>query len=179
MSNPLDFSRFRVVVVSGPQRSGTTIAAHMIAAESGMQYVDEDEYGTKDMASWKELVASGKGLVIHSPAMGRWVHEVGGQEYGGEDVAVVWIMRPLLEILDSQKRIGWDDSAERKKYHMTTKDVRPIAFVKKWYWYTHQRPFIVNAFELEYHDLEKHPLWVEDDKRVTFGKRQWEEHEKE
>lgn len=173
MVNRLDFSRFRVVVVSGPQRSGTTIAARMIAAESGMQYVDEDEYGTKDVDGWKELVKIGQGLVIHSPAMARWVQEVGAKDEGGEDVAVVWMMRPLPDILASQKRIGWDDSDERAKYNMTPKDVRPISFVKKWYWYTYQRPFIANAFELEYDQLKQHPLWVEDYKRILFGKRQW------
>lgn len=170
MANSLDYSRFRVVVISGPQRSGTTIAARIIAAESGMQYVDENEYGTKAVDAWRELVKSGQGLVIHSPAMARWLHEV-----GDEDVAVVWLMRPLPEIQASQKRIGWDDADERAKYHMTAKDLRPVAFVKKWYWYTNQRPFIVNAFELEYHDLKQHPLWVEAHKRVTFGSRQWQE----
>ena len=165
MSNRLDFSRFRVVVVSGPQRSGTTIAARIIATESGMQYVDEDEYGTKDIDAWKKLVATGQNLVIHSPAMGRWVHEVSDPKAKGEDVAVVWLMRPLPEILASQERIGWNDANEREKYHMTPKDTRSIAFVKKWYWYSHQRPFICNAFELEYHSLKGHPLWVEADKR--------------
>lgn len=179
MVNNLDYSNFRVVVVSGPQRSGTTIAARIIASESGMQYVDEDEYGTKDVDAWKKLVSTGTGLVIHSPAMARWVHEVGGKEAGGDDVAVVWVMRPLPEVLASQKRIGWDDSAERGKYHMTTKDTRPVAFVKQWYWYTYQRPFIVHAFELQYYGLKHHPLWVEADKRVAFRKRQWEEDAKE
>lgn len=170
MSNPLDFSRFRVVVVSGPQRSGTTIAARIIAAESGMQYVDEDAYGTKAIDAWKEMVATGQALVIQSPAMARWVHEV-----DAEDVAVVWMMRPLGDIMASQRRIGWDDGDERAKYHMTAKDTRPIAFVKQWYWYTHQRPFITHAFELEYEQLKHHPFWVEDHKRILFGKRQWTE----
>jgi hypothetical protein len=89
------------------------------------------------------------------------------------------MMRPLGEIMISQKRIGWNDADEREKYHMTPKDVRPIAFVKKWYWYTYQLPFICNAFELEYHNLKTHPLWVDKYKRVTFGRRQWQEHEKE
>lgn len=176
MANPLDFSRFRVVVVTGPQRSGTTIAARIIATESSMQFVDEDEYGTKDVGAWKELVATGQQLVVHSPAMARWVHEVANPDSGGQDVAVVWLIRPLLEILASQQRVGWDGADERIKYEMKGADGRPVAVVKTWYWYHQQRPFICNPFEIEYHDLERHRLWVPAHKRVTFGKRQWQEY---
>lgn len=136
--------------------------------------MDEDEYGTKDVATWKALVAEGEELVIHSPAMAFWVDEVGNEKAGGGDVAVIWMIRPLLEIQASERRVGWDDSDERVKYGLKERDRRPISVVKTWHWYHQQRPFVCNAFELAYHDLRKHRLWIPSYRRVTFGRRQWQ-----
>lgn len=166
----LDLSRFRVVVVTGPQRSGTTIAARIIAEESGMRYVDEDEYGTKDVAAWKKLVTTGQGLVVHSPAMARWAHEA-----AADDVMVVWMIRPLDDILHSQKRIGWDDKSERAKYrdcegyHVDA----PVAVIKNRFWTVYQRGLIPHTMNLKYKDLSWHRLWV--GTRKGWDARQWEE----
>lgn len=166
----LNLGQYRVVVVTGPQRSGTTIAARIIAAESGLRYVDEDEYGTKDMEAWKKLVATGQGLVIQSPAMARWAHEV-----GDGDVMVVWMERPLADILRSQKRIGWNDGPERAKY----KDCEgyhadaPVALIKFRFWTVYQMGLIPHAMNLRYSDLAGHPLFVEDEARQEWRPRQW------
>lgn len=165
--HPLDC--IRVIIVTGPQRAGTTIAARIIAAESEMRYVDEDEYGTKDLAAWKKLVATGQRLVIQSPAMARWVHEV-----ATDDVMVIWVVRPLADILRSQKRIGWHDGDERGKYKGVEGylDEAPIAQIKTRYWRTFQMGQIPHAMEIDYHSLETHPLWREE--RDGWGKRQWQ-----
>lgn len=160
---------FRVVVVTGPQRSGTTIAARITAEDSGMRYVDEETYGTKDVAAWRALVATGEGLVIHSPAMARWVHEV-----ATDDVMVVWVVRPLADILRSQERIGWNDSDERVKYKGVEGYLAdaPIAQIKTRYWRTFQMGRIPNAMEIDYKSFSAHPMWRAD--RTGWGKRQWQ-----
>lgn len=170
-----DYSRFRVVIVTGPQRSGTTIAARIIAAESGMAYVDEDDYGTKDRAAWEALVGHGDGLVIQSPAMARWVHTAVS---GMEDVAVVWMIRPLADIVYSQYRIGWNGADERIKYGVSGDDNRPIAIIKRAFWVSSQRQEIEHWFEIDYSDLAAHHLWVDVNARVNFGTRQWRLEEK-
>lgn len=166
----LDLSRFRVVVVTGPQRSGTTIAARIIAEESGMRYVDEDEYGTKDVTAWKRLIAEGDKLVIQSPAMARWVHEVAR----ADDVMVVWMERPLGDILRSQKRIGWNDATERVKYKDCEgyHDDAPVAQIKYRFWTVYQRGLVQHAMNLRYDDLTGHRLWMTE--RSGWGARQWE-----
>jgi len=165
----LDFSEFRCVVVSGPQRSGTTIASRIIALENDMEYVDESAYGTKNKEAWGALVIEGDNLVIQSPAMARYLHQFGDCLH---DVAFVWMIRPLHEIIASQNRIGWSDSDERKKYDQI--DNTPIALVKTLFWRIHQCPMISYSLELGYHDLTNHRLWVPDDDRIEFTRRQWQ-----
>lgn len=166
--NRFDFSEFRVVVVTGPQRSGTTIAARIIAKESRMRYVDENEYGTRDLSAWLSLVHNGAGIVIQSPAMSR--HLISISHYDG--VAVVWMLRPLSGIIDSERRIHWRDGDEKAKYS-NYMGVLPISLVKLIYWRVHQSPAMSYGVEMAYSDFSEHPLWVPTDKRRQFTSRQW------
>lgn len=165
-----NLSRYRCVIVTGPQRAGTRICARMIAHDTGLRYIDEENYGTKDLKAWKALITNEAGIVIHSPAMARWVHEV-----GRKDTCIVWMTRPVNEIVASQVRVGWAEEAEEKAKY---RDVLPssilemaVAEVKLHYWRMVQRPNVVNWYEVAYKDLAAHSLWV--DKRSEFGARQW------
>lgn len=176
MNSPFDYSRFRVVVVSGPQRSGTTIGARIIAHDSGMDYVDEDAYGTKDLQAWSDLVVNGRRLVIQSPAMSRYLVQVAGHHSKG--VAVVWMLRPLGEILRSAERIGWDDAEERAKYEGLYSPSLPLPLVKYIYWTNKQKRLIKFPYEIRYYDLADHELWIPAAERRDFSKRQWRHDEK-
>ena len=46
---------FNKILVTGPQRSGTTIAAQIIAADSAMPCVDEKEYGWRSASCQRKL----------------------------------------------------------------------------------------------------------------------------
>ena len=50
---------FAVVLVSGPQRSGTTICAKMIAHDTGHTYIPESEYQFHDEAAFRAIVTAG------------------------------------------------------------------------------------------------------------------------
>lgn len=160
---------YRVIVVSGPQRSGTTICTRMIATDTGHQFVPEEGFGFYNIRLWRYMVEKKHNLAIQCPTMSRWIHEFGELE----DVAIVWMLRPLDEILASQERINWTATYQRKELLNYGPEAQPpIALVKLNYWQTVQKPVIRHAYEVEYHSLETHPLWVSSEQRKKFRPRQ-------
>lgn len=161
---------YSVVLVTGPQRSGTTIAARMIAHDTDLSYIDEQAFKATDVEKWRDIVERSLNVVIQCPGMCRWVHEYGDRD----NVAVVMVCRPVEDIIASQRRIGWRYEAyELRSYEAN--GARPVARVKYDYWYEHQKGVILNAYELQYESLSNHPLWVPKERRRFFGPRQWRE----
>jgi hypothetical protein len=153
----------RVILVTGPNRSGTTIAAHIIAYELSYTYVDEDEF-IVDHPELLEEVFQRDYIVIQGPSICNIAHQL--------DCFVVMMRRPLEEIHASEKRVKWSwTKRELSKYNQTTGS---IAEVKYAYWDNVQRFMCEGKYaELDYHSLEDHPLWIQDANRSKFKARQW------
>jgi hypothetical protein len=158
-------ARHSKILVTGPQRSGTTICAKMIAADTGHDYVDEDEIGVDDLSRLRERLAAGERIVVQCPALCRFVHELADSR-----TAVVLMRRPVEEIVASQRRIGWN--AERLELRRYGLETGVIANVKYDFWEKHQRGHIEHAYEVTHESLAAHPLWVEKTRRVRFRPRQ-------
>jgi len=164
---------FGKIMVTGPQRSGTTICAKMIAHDLGVRYIDEDDIGWKsasvmDEDALRRLFQNETGFVVQAPAAAHMCHQL-----GADDVAVVFMMRDVDAIIASQKRIGWKyERVELDKYDAPH---GPIAVVKYRCWFMWQRDMIKHPFEIEYAALHQHPMWVPQDKRRGFATRQTEE----
>lgn len=153
------------IVVTGPQRSGTRIAAKMIAADTGHRFVDEVEFGVFDASRWRALL-DGDGIVVQCPTM---LKDVVDDPPSG--VYVVLMRRPLEDIHASEKRIGWRTEAfghadvlELMKLGASEGDP---AELKYRYWDTHTKEF--PYLELDYAELERHPLFVAAPGRRAFG----------
>lgn len=156
-------SNYRIVIVTGPQRSGTRICAQIIAQDTGLEYVDEGEHMT-DEAIFRDLVENYDRLVIHAPTCSHIVHDYGMLD----DVAVVFMRRPLDEIAASQRRIYWvNDDSEKAKYPPEY-HTGMAAQTKYRFWDLVQRRLILHALDVGYHSLEQHPLWVPAEQRKTF-----------
>lgn len=156
--------QYDAIVVTGMQRSGTTLAARIIAHDTGHIYVDEDDYGTKDVGMWVSLVTEQSwGHVIHSPAMSRYLERVSGYE----DVFVVWVTRPCEEVARSAERIGWNPAEEGAKYGLSGSiTTGQVCEEKRRYWRCCQRTlFGRNYTEVAYEAFKAHPLWVEAEAR--------------
>jgi len=155
------------ILVTGPQRSGTTICSHMIAHDTGFQHVDEIDFHVRDRATFDTFIYSKEPSVIHCPAMAYIIHEYGSID----NLLVVWLIRPLNEIKASQKRIGWGEIKERINYK-ALEDKRHIAQIKRQWWQDKQRLLCDNWLEVQYRSLQQHELWIED--RSGFDARQWQ-----
>jgi len=151
------------IVVTGPQRSGTRIAAKMIAADTGHAFVDEMEFAIKDVEAFR-AVFQRDNIVAQAPHM---LKDLVDDPPAG--IFVVLMRRELEDIHASERRIRWAEVyggnvTELAKFGLTEGDP---ASVKYGYWDSH--PKSVPILELEYEALRRHPLWVPDEQRRDFG----------
>lgn len=161
-------SRWRLVIVTGPQRSGTTIAARMIASDSSMAYIDEEAYAIHDERRFQsacDLV----GVVVHAPAMMHVVHRV-----ADNDVFVVVMQRDTDAIVASQERIEWTSRWEANELAKYGAEKGPVAVVKYRRWEI-QQAVVPHWSYLPYESLSAHPMWLPQSKRRQFANRQFRE----
>lgn len=152
--------KFKRIIVSGPQRSGTRVCAQMIANDLNYCYMDERVIHINNKEKFGNFVKAER-VVIQCPGMARWVHE-----YSANDTAIVFMIRDVKDIIASQERIGWPfEPDELSKYG---KDEGIISEIKYKFWKKYQKAKIVNAFEIKYEDLKKHPYWIDKKDRKDF-----------
>jgi hypothetical protein len=167
-------SAFRKILVSGPQRSGTTICAQMIAADLKYRYFDEMEFDVDNLRHVFAIVDALDRIVLQCPSLAAslWM-------FSRPDILVIFMKRDVAEIVASQSRPIYESSPDRiwttahqpvelMKYGRTT---GVIAEVKYEGWEA-QKPYIRNAMEIEYASLAAHPMWVDKAGRERFGPKQ-------
>lgn len=167
-----------VIIVTGPQRSGTRIAAKMIAADVGYEFVDEREFSINDLMHARERVTrsmfrcSTRGVVLQAPGLCHLTHLFWDTELFSGPVAVLMMMRDTDAIRASEKRINWPPEGEIKSY-LSRPEFAPYltkgASVAEWkydVWRHYQRPLIQRLcgdgfyYSIQYEELCNHELWV-------------------
>ena len=149
---------YRTIIVSGPQRSGTKIAAKMLSDVLGHTCLLEDEFQFHDLLAFAKLTER-KNVVIQAPTMSAVCHLLSHAR--SFDAAVVFMKRDVKDIENSQKRIAWDEEDfEKRQYFYSGGE--PISKIKYNAWEIYQKPTLGNrAFELEYESMRVHPFWIE------------------
>jgi hypothetical protein len=164
---------YNAVLVTGPQRSGTTIGARILAQELGYRYVDENAFGIHDPHRAYMLMKEGN-VVLQAPALCHVASDFTHRLH----YAVVMMRRPIEDITKSENRIGWRVAynglnllAEQKKYAEKFGIYgNHIALIKYYCWDMLQKQ-MCDSFDLEYESLRGHPLWKEE--RPDFAPRQF------
>lgn len=155
------------IAVTGSHRSGTTIAAKMIAADTGHTFVDAREFTIFDEVTWRKRLQE-QNVVVQCPSMLRLL-----ADDADSDIFVVLMRRPYREILDSCARIGVGTEGPRAS------KFNPIDIAAFWgtpevaYNYWDQRPH-PNSIEVQYSSLSVHPMWVPKTQRRNFEAKQTE-----
>ena len=167
-------AKFRTIFVTGPQRSGTTIAGRMIAHDLDREYIDERDYGVHELANLFRLVD--ETAVIQGPALSAYCHLL------PKHVAVVFMHRDIQDIVTSQDRTvlssgdQWTHAEEPIELRKYFRDAGPIAATKYDVWERFQKPHMDKQgkayFEVEYATLADHPLWVPKDGRQGWHAKQ-------
>jgi hypothetical protein len=155
-------SKFKKILVTGPQRSGTRICSKMIAYDTGYEFIDEASIAGDSLYRLSHFLETERSLVIQCPIICRNVHM-----FKGDNIAIVFMRRSVEDIVKSQERIGWRwEWLELARYDRSD---GVIAEVKYQFWDQYQKERIQQAFEVEYESLTAHPLWVTKELRQTFN----------
>jgi len=149
-------SGFKRIVVSGPQRSGTRIAAKCVCHDTGKIYIDEKDINNHDFRLL-EWYLRHDGVVIQAPGLCHMLERI-----SDESTLVIMVRRPIDEILASERRIQWSEEARLQELHKYGYSNGVIARIKYEYWDKVQKPALgERAAEIAYHTLVGHPLFVE------------------
>lgn len=147
--------RHSVIIVTGPQRSGTRLGAQVIANDTGHTYIDEAEVGVcnPDMLT---TASREHNVVIHCPAMLQEACEI-------HTALVVCMYRDISDIIKSEKKINWNSDFEKKKYKPESEI--PVSQQKYEYWHKHKPE---NHMEIVYDRLSSHTMWIDPKYRKLF-----------
>lgn len=102
--------------------------------------------------------------MCQAPALSSYAHLL------PEDTAIVFLIRPIEDIVRSEKRIGWRDGDRMLSRYF--RDQGCISEVKYQIWGKYQKKLIPHAYDIEYNYLKNHPLW--ENNRKNFNSRQTE-----
>ena len=164
-----------IILVTGPQRSGTTICARMIAHDTGHAYIDEARFSVFNGKKAITIAKACKPCVLQGPGLLKYAG------YFGESGHLVVIMnRPNEEIAASLKdkrelvRRLLDDYPDAKPL---IEEHGLISLPRVMYANFHANVMgripQDRLVGLWYEDLEEHPLWIDKEDRDGWKRRQW------
>ena len=130
---------YRRVIVTGPHRSGTTIAAEMIAHDTGKPCIREEAFAHRNI----KVAAIIEEGVIQGPYLLPWLPIL-----SGDATAIVYVKRSGVEIDASVERL----KVSKPFYHWS----------QGWALWHRIAPLLDNAHVIQYGALRRHPLWTED-----------------
>jgi hypothetical protein len=164
-----DLIGFKKVVVLGPQRSGTRIGTLMIANVLNIPYIQEDAFGVHCFERATTLITESEKICLHAPALTYKAHCF------EREIAIVFMMRSVEDIIASQERIDWKCEKDEKSLYedpilnpfCNLDD--PICKIKGDVYFDFQADLIDSHFELSYYSLRYNPLWVQEKHRKNFS----------
>lgn len=187
LSSVITFCRsYDRVLVTGSQRSGTTIAARMIASDLRWTFVEEGEVNVNDLGKARQLIENERHFVLQIPNLLLRMDEI--REFLMERrVGVVAMRRPFQEVMASRKRINHpkrDPASQELKQDLIdrakligaifsdpeaflSRDV-PLMEFRQLY-VQHYLICLPEVAVLDYRNLEGHPMWLQKSQRMNFA----------
>jgi len=161
------------ILVTAPQRAGTTIAAKMIAEITGYPYCDEDGIVIDDLTKFFTFHFESHSYVLQAPGLSFIAHRLPVD-------LVVFMHRDIDDIAKSEQRINWHsqwNNYETDKYFYDG-NLNNARRIKYEVWNKFQKPFMEKHnkqyIDLDYESLKSHPLWIDKTSRKNFKPRQTE-----
>ena len=159
------------IIVTGCQRSGTTIAAHILGQEKKWVVWDESKWIPDVLGIYvlQEMIESGRtDLVIQSPTV---LHDFVKVYHQLPQVHFVGMKRKTKHIIESMKRIKWyqDDV-----YHYLDFYHDHIRFMNNQWGLLKQMLPPETWTEVNYNELKDYSQFVPKDQRLNFTSKQWE-----
>ena len=159
--------KHKIILVTGPQRSGTTICARMIAHDTGHTYIDEQRFQIWDVKKARQIAKDMAPSVVQGPGLlldaDRFVN-------------VVLMKRRLKDIEKSLRLRARLAETLAKKYYpalLTNDPAKFLPAIMYANYFVTARPKVHNQIDIDYFDLQRHPLWVPEEERKGWRIRQW------
>ncbi len=170
-----ELKRFKRIIVTGPHRSGTTVAAEMIARDTGFEAVREEQFDFY-RADMLEGLLQRDQVVVQCPALFDQMPSL-----SCDDTAIVLMRRSLEELEASRgrmfapgtgRKMSADEQNESQLVRLGRKE-GDAAELKYQIWAEWVKSGdLHNPIEMEYAALAEHPMWVSKDDRRKLGS-QW------
>jgi len=155
--------KFKNIVVSGPQRSGTRIASRIIAGDTKKKYIDEKDINFHDFRLLEWYLNKGN-VVIQCPALCHMLHYI-----KDSSTLIVVMIRSIEDILASERRILWHKPARFAELYKYGCSEGIISQIKYDFWNSHQKLILGDrARTIDYEYLKNHPMFVEQRMRRDF-----------
>lgn len=147
------------IIVTGPQRSGTTFTARALAKSLGVQMVDEHQHPSRleaDKYVWQYACHNHK------------IHKNKNVDL------VIWMNRDREDVMKSEKRISWKSFERHKREYVSVFGVEAKAFdnnydMKHHFWNTVQKDKIsARVVEFDYNNLKDAPGYLPKEERKDF-----------
>ncbi len=147
-----EYLDYPYVIVTGPHRSGTTIAGHMIAHDTGKEFLDEANIYHKYVREIPNLFADKRDIVLQAPYAVSWLPILSDPE-----IAIVLIRRNTDDIHNSVKR------SKNPKGKMIS--LPPFSPEQAYALWDNIKGMLHNPFEIQYNELKNHPMWLDEKER--------------
>jgi len=169
--------KYNKIIVSGPQRSGTTFAASALSKTLGYKYLDETEY-KNDPLILNEIINKSNNLIVQGPAQ---CHRL--QDIDGLDLIII-MKRNIEDIIKSQDRIDWTRRFEqvevdnyRKRFGSIIDnnfyENKTISVIKYAIFEKYQIDMITcDAIILEYNTMQNSEYYIKKSNRTNFKSKQ-------
>jgi len=181
--------KYRKLIVTGSQRSGTTICAQMVSADLGWEYIDETAVDVSSTDKAVCLIRYRENFVLQMPGILMKIDDVAGF-LDNEGGAVIVMRRPYREVEASRRRIGWlprEDAELSVRQDLLDRAnsvdcplPHPQAFLTRklglmefrQMYIEHYLQHLPHFLVLDYRDLTGHPLYVAPELRRNFRPKQ-------
>ena len=159
------------IIVTGCQRSGTTLAAHILGQEKQwIVWEDQDWLPTpKDIYILQQMIETGRNkLVIQSPSV---LYNFVQVFHMIPELHFVGVKRKTDDILASMKRIKW----------LEDEVLNPIEFYRDHIRFMNNQWGLLKQIlpksswtEVKYNELKEFPQFIPKKQRLNFTTKQWE-----
>lgn len=157
------------MLVTGPQRSGTTFVSNCLARDNNLKYIDEAEFDVSNFGQFIEATCMNKNWVAQGPGMMPHLFKI---QAVYPDITFIIIKRNIEDIEKSQERISWEYENYEKENLGFTDSPMKISRIKYMLWDSWKQKFN-HYIEYDYEDFKSHPYWIEKEKRTNFNAKQW------
>lgn len=170
-------NKYKRVIVSGPQRSGTTYMSDILSKDLGYTNYDEMTFVVSDYNKFYSLLEK-ENIVIQAPGLTHLLDEIFQKE-----TLIIFMQRADEDIILSEDRINWHPYHSKKEFNKYKKkyidyinkidEFERASPMKKWFWENIQKTNMKCDFlDIPYDITKQTSGYIEKEARKKFRSKQ-------